>query len=66
MPPVAVGPHVNGELFKVMTGTNMVHVPYRSAAAVMTDLLSDKSSFTSAPRHRRSNMSEPANCARWR
>jgi tripartite-type tricarboxylate transporter receptor subunit TctC len=40
MPPVAVGPHVNGELFKVMTGTNMVHVPYRSAAAVMTDLLS--------------------------
>jgi len=33
-------PHVNGELFKVMTGTNMVHVPYRSAAAVMTDLLS--------------------------
>src|SRR5207245_2412250 len=33
-------PHVNGELFKVMTGTNMVHVPYRSAAAVMTALLS--------------------------
>jgi tripartite-type tricarboxylate transporter receptor subunit TctC len=33
-------PHVNGELFKAMTGTNMVHVPYRSAAAVMTDLLS--------------------------
>ena len=33
-------PHVNGELFKVMTGTNMVHVPYRGAAAVMTDLLS--------------------------
>src|SRR6266446_2970655 len=33
-------PHINGELFKVMTGTNMMHVPYRSAAAVMTDLLS--------------------------
>jgi tripartite-type tricarboxylate transporter receptor subunit TctC len=28
-------PHINGELFKVMTGTNMVHVPYRGAAAVM-------------------------------
>jgi tripartite-type tricarboxylate transporter receptor subunit TctC len=28
------------KLFKVMTGTNMVHVPYRSAAAVMADLLS--------------------------
>jgi tripartite-type tricarboxylate transporter receptor subunit TctC len=33
-------PHVNGEQFKVMTGTNLVHVPYRSVAAVMTDLLS--------------------------
>jgi len=33
-------PHVAGELFKVMTGTNLVHVPYRSVAAVMTDLLS--------------------------
>ena len=42
MASVGIGstPHVNGELFKVMTGTNMVHVPYRSAAAVMTDLLS--------------------------
>ena len=42
MASVGVGstPHVNGELFKVMTGTNMVHVPYRGAAAVMTDLLS--------------------------
>ena len=37
---IGTAPHVNGELFKVMTGTNMVHVPYRSAAAVMTDLLS--------------------------
>jgi len=33
-PGVGSAPHVNGELFKVMTGTNMVHVPYRSAAAV--------------------------------
>ena len=42
MASVGVGstPHINGELFKVMTGTNMVHVPYRGAAAVMTDLLS--------------------------
>ena len=42
MASVGIGstPHVNGELFKVMTGTNLVHVPYRSAAAVMTDLLS--------------------------
>jgi tripartite-type tricarboxylate transporter receptor subunit TctC len=39
-PGIGSTPHVNGELFKVMTGSNMVHVPYRSAAAVMTDLLS--------------------------
>src|SRR6516165_4502466 len=39
-PGIGTTPHVNGELFKVMTGINMVHVPYRSAAAVMTDLLS--------------------------
>jgi tripartite-type tricarboxylate transporter receptor subunit TctC len=39
-PGIGSTPHVNGELFKVMTGTNMVHVPYRSAAAVITDLLS--------------------------
>jgi tripartite-type tricarboxylate transporter receptor subunit TctC len=30
--------HVCGELFKMMTGINMVHVPYRGAAA-MTDLI---------------------------
>src|SRR6516165_7773520 len=39
-PGIGTTPHVNGELFKVMTRINMVHVPYRSAAAVMTDLLS--------------------------
>jgi len=39
-PGIGSTPHLNGELFQVMTGTNIVHVPYRSAAAVMTDLLS--------------------------
>ena len=33
-------PHVFGELFKMMTGVNMVHVPYRSVAAGLTDMLS--------------------------
>ena len=31
--------HVVGELFKMMTGVNMVHVPYRGAAPALTDLL---------------------------
>jgi tripartite-type tricarboxylate transporter receptor subunit TctC len=33
------GPHVAGELFKMMTGVNMVHVPYRGSAPALTDLL---------------------------
>jgi tripartite-type tricarboxylate transporter receptor subunit TctC len=32
-------PHVAGELFMWMTGINMVHVPYRSDSAAITDLL---------------------------
>ena len=31
--------HVSGELFKMMTGVSMVHVPYRGAAPALTDLL---------------------------
>src|SRR5205085_10846866 len=31
--------HVAGELFKMMTGINMVHVPYRGGAPALTDLL---------------------------
>jgi len=31
--------HVTGELFKMMTGVNMLHVPYRGAAPALTDLL---------------------------
>jgi tripartite-type tricarboxylate transporter receptor subunit TctC len=31
--------HVSGELFKLMTGVNLVHVPYRGAAPAVTDLL---------------------------
>jgi tripartite-type tricarboxylate transporter receptor subunit TctC len=31
--------HLAGELFKMMTGTTMVHVPYRGAAPALTDLI---------------------------
>jgi tripartite-type tricarboxylate transporter receptor subunit TctC len=31
--------HVSGELFKMMTGVNLVHVPYRGAGPVLVDLL---------------------------
>lgn len=32
--------HLSGELFKAMTGTNFVHVPYRGSAPALTDLMS--------------------------
>jgi len=32
-------PHVAGELFKMMTGLDMLHVPYRGGAQAITDLL---------------------------
>jgi tripartite-type tricarboxylate transporter receptor subunit TctC len=31
--------HVAGELFKMMTGTDMVHVPYRGGGPALTDLI---------------------------
>ncbi|HEY1541711.1 MAG TPA: tripartite tricarboxylate transporter substrate binding protein [Xanthobacteraceae bacterium] len=34
--------HMSAELFKSMTGINMVHVPYRGSALVYPDLLSGK------------------------
>lgn len=32
--------HMSGELFKMMSGVSMVHVPYRGQAPALTDLLS--------------------------
>jgi tripartite-type tricarboxylate transporter receptor subunit TctC len=32
--------HVSGELFKFMTGTDIVHVPYKGGAAAIADLIS--------------------------
>ena len=31
--------HVTGELFKIMTGVNLMHVPYRGIALALSDLL---------------------------
>jgi len=36
---IGVSSHVAGELFKMMSGINMVHVPYRGSAPALTDLL---------------------------
>jgi tripartite-type tricarboxylate transporter receptor subunit TctC len=36
---IGTSPHVSGELFKMMTGVDMIHVPYRGGSAAITDLL---------------------------
>jgi tripartite-type tricarboxylate transporter receptor subunit TctC len=38
-PGVGTGNHMAGELFKLMTGVNMEHVPYRGAPPAMSDLI---------------------------
>ncbi len=39
-------PHLAGELFKLMTGTNMVHVPYKGASPGNTDLIAGQVDLT--------------------
>jgi tripartite-type tricarboxylate transporter receptor subunit TctC len=39
-PGKGTAPHLAGELFKMMSGVDMVHVPYRGSGPMMPDLLS--------------------------
>jgi tripartite-type tricarboxylate transporter receptor subunit TctC len=54
---IGSGNHVAGELFKMMTGVNLVHVPYRGAGPALVDLLGGQVSyrrcFPRNSRHRR-------------
>jgi tripartite-type tricarboxylate transporter receptor subunit TctC len=36
---VGTPPHVGGEFFKMMTGVDMVHVPYRGSGPALTDMI---------------------------
>jgi tripartite-type tricarboxylate transporter receptor subunit TctC len=38
-PGIGTVAHMSGELFKIMTGVNIVHVPYRGDAPALTDLI---------------------------
>jgi tripartite-type tricarboxylate transporter receptor subunit TctC len=42
---IATASHMAGELFKMMTGVNMQHVPYRGAAPAFTDLIGGQVQF---------------------
>ena len=50
-PGTGTGPHIAGELFKMMAGVDMVHVPYRGIAVALSDLLGGQVqvSFASMP-----------------
>ena len=45
------GIHMSGELFKLMTGIDMLHVPYRGSAPALTDLMAGRAQvmFDSIP-----------------
>jgi tripartite-type tricarboxylate transporter receptor subunit TctC len=39
---VGTSPHVCGELFKLMTGAELTHVPYRGSAPMLTELMAGR------------------------
>ncbi len=43
---IGTTPHLTGELFKSLTGVNIVHVPYKGGAASITDLLAGQVQMT--------------------
>jgi tripartite-type tricarboxylate transporter receptor subunit TctC len=47
-PGTGTGPHIAGELFKMMAGVDMVHMPYRGAGPALTDLLGGQVQVTFA------------------
>jgi len=50
-PGVGTSPHLTGELFRIETGTDIVHVPYKGNAEAITDLIGGQVSivFTGVP-----------------
>jgi len=45
---IGTGQHLTGELFKLMTGISMMHVPYRGGAPAITDLIAGQVQVTFA------------------
>ena len=58
--------HLSGELFKIMTGVDLTHVPYRGSAPALTDMISGtvQVMFDNMPSSL--PLSRPESCARLR
>src|SRR6266702_2789729 len=46
---VGTSPHLSGELFNMMAGTKMMHVPYSGSAQAVTDLLAGRTQVMFSP-----------------
>ncbi len=46
---VGTSPHLSGELFNMMAGTTMVHVPYSGSAQAVTDLIAGRTQVLFSP-----------------
>ena len=46
---VGTSPHLSGELFNMMAGTQMVHVPYSGSAQAVTDLIAGRTQVMFSP-----------------
>src|SRR5262249_7100132 len=57
--------HVIGELFKMITGVNLTHVPYRSTGPAITDLLGGQIQVTFTDMAASINTLGLVGCAPW-
>ena len=57
--------HMAGELFKMMAGVGMVHVPYRGLAPAFTDLIGGQVQVIFGALTSSIGYIKPAGCARW-
>ena len=57
---------VGGELFRIMTGVNIVHVSYKGTVLALTDLMAGQVHMLFLRHaHRLCRKPKPANCAHW-
>jgi tripartite-type tricarboxylate transporter receptor subunit TctC len=43
---IGIGPHFTAEMFKIKSGTNIVHIPYRGGAPMISDLIAGQIHMT--------------------